>query len=356
MAKNRLTLARSKAQRRETAPPTIDDAAFLEWCYRKILRRECDEQGRAHYLAALQQGLSRLALVEELFNSREYEERFTDYPLFPPGHLLSPLPAVEDIAALENFDWRPEEIPGIDLRLEEQQLFLQRLAKHYLHLPFHDQPLPGQRYYYENSSYSYADAILLGCIILETRPQRIIEVGSGYSSVAMLDLNDRFFDGRIDCLFIDPDPARLRSLLLANEKQLHFLEKKLQDVPLDIFQTLAAGDILFIDSSHVSKLGSDVNRIFFEIIPRLNPGVLIHIHDVFFPFEYPQEWLRRGWVWNEQYLLRAFLQYNRVFRIRLFSSLLIEKKREWFATHMPDCLKNTGGSVWIEKNSDSHLG
>ena len=355
MSKKQFKFAGSKTQRLETAPPTVDDAAFLEWCYLKILRRECDEQGRRHYLAALQQGLSRLALVEELCNSKEYEDRFTNYKLFPPGHLLSPLPAAEDIAAHGSFDWHPEEVPGIDLRLEEQQQFLRRLAKHYPRLPFRDQPSPGQRYYYENSSYSYADAILLGCIILETRPQRIIEVGSGYSSVAMLDLNDQLFDGRIDCLFIDPDPARLRSLLFAKDKQLHFLEKKLQDVPLDIFQTLAAGDILFVDSSHVSKLGSDVNRIFFEIIPRLRPGVWIHIHDVFFPFEYPQEWLRRGWVWNEQYLLRAFLQYNRAFRIRLFSSLLIEKEREWFATHMPDCLKNTGGSIWIEKNGDSPL-
>jgi hypothetical protein len=182
------------------------------------------------------------------------------------------------------------------------------------------------------------------------RPKRIIEVGSGFSSAAILDMNDRFFNGRIDCLFIDPDPVRLRSLMGEKDNQVRFLQKKLQDIPLDIFQTLEAGDIMFVDSSHVSKLGSDVNLILFEIIPRLKPGVMIHIHDVFYPFEYPQEWLRKGWVWNEQYLLRAFLQFNRAFVIRLFSSFMIENERQWFAENMPECLKNPGGCIWISKN------
>jgi hypothetical protein len=165
----------------------------------------------------------------------------------------------------------------------------------------------------------------------------------------MLDVKDLFFHNRLDCLFIDPDPARLRSLLGARDTQAEVIEKKLQEIPLSTFDRLAAHDILFIDSSHVSKVGSDVNQIFFEILPRLQKNVLIHVHDVFYPFEYPQDWLRRGWVWNEQYLLRAFLEYNPAFAIRLFSSFMIDRHRDWFRRHMPDCLKNTGGSLWMEK-------
>ena len=103
------------------------------------------------------------------------------------------------------------------------------------------------------------------------------------------------------------------------------------------------------DSTHVSKLDSDVNRLFFEILPRLNPGVFVHFHDIFPGFEYPEQWLREGRAWNEQYLLRAFLQYNDHFHIRLFPGLLANYDRAWFEKNMPLVLSNPGGALWIEK-------
>lgn len=349
MPKSRLSFRKFKDSQSAAPIDTMNDSAFVDWCYRKILRRESDDSGKKSYMNSFRHGLSRLALIEEFFNSKEYTNRFAGCSLFSPGHPLSPLPSGDDIEAHGFFDWSPPHLPAIDLREEDQMKLLQQLARHYPRLPFTPQPVSGQRYGYENTSYSFADAILLGCMMMEFQPQRIIEVGSGHSSAAMLDVKDRFYHGRMDCLFIDPDPGRLRSLLGEKDTRVEILEKKLQEIPLNTFDHLTAGDILFIDSSHVSKVNSDVNRIFFEILPRLQKNVLIHIHDVFYPFEYPQDWLRRGWVWNEQYLLHAFLQYNSAFTIRLFSSFMIDRHRDWFFQHMPDCLRNTGGSLWMEK-------
>jgi len=113
--------------------------------------------------------------------------------------------------------------------------------------------------------------------------------------------------------------------------------------------TPAGGDILFVDSTHVSKLGSDVNWIFFEILPRLRSGVLVHIHDVFYPFEYPEPWSLEGRSWNEVYILRAFLEYNNQFKILLFPSYAQIFYEQWFRENMPLVLENRGGCMWLRK-------
>jgi hypothetical protein len=120
-------------------------------------------------------------------------------------------------------------------------------------------------------------------------------------------------------------------------------------VNLEIFKQLDRNDILFIDSTHVSKTGSDVNFILFEILPLLKSGVLIHFHDISYPFEYPKDWVFGGRNWNENYLLRAFLMYNNDFKIYLFTHFLHLYYREAFE-EMPLSFKNIGGSLWIEKN------
>lgn len=102
---------------------------------------------------------------------------------------------------------------------------------------------------------------------------------------------------------------------------------------------MESGDILFVDSSHVSKYASDVNHIFFSFLPQLNAGVLIHFHDVFKNFEYPEDWLREGIYWNEQYLLRAFLQYNDSFEVVLFSDYMEHNYESWYRKHMSLCLE-----------------
>ena len=120
-----------------------------------------------------------------------------------------------------------------------------------------------------------------------------------------------FFDNEIQCTFIEPHPKLLKSLLKQGDlERIEIVPRPLQDVDLELFESLRANDILFIDSTHVAKIGSDVNRIFFEILPALATGVYVHFHDIFYPFEYPREWIYEGRAWNEAYMLRAFLMYN----------------------------------------------
>ncbi len=204
---------------------------------------------------------------------------------------------------------------GEDLALDENLILqtLLRLSAHYGKVPFPETRRSGFRYYNRNEMYSYGDAIVLFCMLLDLRPKRLIEVGSGYSSCAAMDTNDRFLDGAVECTFIEPFPNTLLSLLGPNDRyREHIVATPVQDVPQELFSRLEANDILFVDSSHVAKMGSDVNDCFFRILPALRSGVVIHVHDIFYPFEYPPESIvdeKRSW--NEACLLRAFPQYNR---------------------------------------------
>lgn len=271
----------------------------------------------------------------------------------PPGHFYSPIPSIDEVRSRENelFSDQRKEICGINLNEKEQLVLLDKFKKHYREQPFPTHKRQNQRYYFENSAYSYSDAIILFCMIRHLKPKKIIEIGSGYSSCAILDTNEMFFNNGIDCTFIEPYPQLLYSLIKPCDKdRVKIIPKKLQDVDLDIFKSLNSGDILFIDSTHVSKIGSDVNHFFFEILPILKSGVYIHFHDIFYNFEYPKEWVFEGRAWNEQYLLRAFLQYNTSFKIKYFNSFLEHHHKAKFEREMPLLLKKSGGvSLWLEK-------
>ncbi|RDU64023.1 hypothetical protein CQA44_05000 [Helicobacter sp. MIT 14-3879] len=107
--------------------------------------------------------------------------------------------------------------------------------------------------------------------------------------------------------------------------------------------------MLFVDSTHISKINSDVNKIFFEILPRLKSGVYVHFHDIFYPFTYPKEWLRDKNSWNETYLLRAFLTFNNHFEIVFFNTALYHLYPQEFIKALPLSQKNTGGSIWLRR-------
>jgi hypothetical protein len=270
----------------------------------------------------------------------------------PAGHYYSPIPSPEDIEERGQRVVPTSDLPGLDLREGEQLELLDELAKFYPSMPFTDGDSPRFRYRFDNPSYSYADGTFLHTMLRHLRPRRVIEVGSGYTSALTLDTNDHFLDGRIECCFIEPHPDLLFSLITeADRRRSRVLQSRLQDVDLAVFDVLERGDILFIDSTHVSKVNSDVNRLFFEILPRVAAGTMVHFHDVFPSFEYPLAWLREGRAWNEQYILRAFLQFNTTFKVRLFGNHMILHYPDWFRAHMPLCLKNPGGAFWMEKVS-----
>src|SRR6266480_6798668 len=176
----------------------------------------------------------------------------------PPGHFYSPVPAKEDIERA--LSQRPGDaaILGIELHEAEQLVLLNRLARYYPEVSFPEDKNDQYRYAFNNPSYSWCDAIILYCMVREFRPARIIEVGSGHTSALLLDTNERHFNGEIECTFIEPYPHLLHSLLKpADLPGVKIIERQLQDVDLALFNKLETGDILFIDSSHVAKAGSD---------------------------------------------------------------------------------------------------
>jgi hypothetical protein len=280
---------------------------------------------------------------------KKYQEHRSSDPFIPGGY-YSPIPSMEEIKE-HNFNVPlPELLPGIDLNSNEQLNLLDSFESFYKELPFTDEKSEGLRYYYKNEGYSYSDAILLYCMIRYLKPRRLIEVGSGFSSSVTLDTNEIFMGSSINCTFIDPYPARLESLLKNNDRENVTIHKKrLQEIPIEVFKVLGENDILFIDSTHVAKFNSDVNYVIHEILPTLAHGVHIHFHDVFFPFEYPQEWLLEGRAWNEQYILRAFLEYNNNFKIIMFNTYLENMFEAKIKGRFPLLYKNTGGSIWLKK-------
>lgn len=287
---------------------------------------------------------------EQSFSSGDFGEKSRQF--VPPGHFYSPIPNLEDVAAREQaiFHRIPRTVPGIDLNEAEQLALFDSFREYYRELPFADRKTRDLRFFYDNPAYSYSDAIFLYCMIRYARPKRIIEVGSGYSSCVSLDTNELFFDNRISCAFVEPYPQLLESLLKGDDKgRIKIIPRPLQEVDISLFSSLSPDDILFVDSTHVAKVGSDVNYLFFEILPSLAAGVYVHFHDIFYPFEYPREWIFEGRAWNENYMLRSFLEYNSAFKIVFFNTFLEHFHEARFAAEMPLCLKNKGGSIWLKK-------
>ncbi len=290
-------------------------------------------------------------LVTERDQLKGYLADLTQYKtLFPPGHFYSPLPCIDDIRQREDilFNRSQKSLLGIDLNEKEQLSMLELFTQHYKDLPFTHEKNENYRYYYNNPFFGYSDGIALFCFLKEFQPKHIIEVGSGFSSALMLDVNEHFFDSKISFTFIEPYTERLKSLLTPHD-DVRIIEDNLQNIDLNIFSSLEAGDILLIDSTHVSKIGSDVNLYLSEILPRLAKGVLIHIHDIFYPFEYPKEWIYDGRAWNEAYLVRAFLQFNTSFKIKYWCSYFQYLNKDLYYQKLPLCQKEGGGSLWLEK-------
>jgi len=270
----------------------------------------------------------------------------------PPGHFYSPIPDLHFVQRHSSklFERDTRDVPGIALHADEQRALIARFARFYGEIPFAAKRSRELRYYFDNSYFSYGDAISLYSMLRCFRPQRVIEIGSGYSSAVMLDTNDRFLAGDVKFAFIEPCPERLQSLLNDHDRVHHeLIVADVQTVSLDRFQALEADDILFIDSSHVIRIGSDVVFLLSHVLPALRQGVIVHFHDVFWPFEYPEEWVRNGRAWNEAYALRAFLQFNSSFEILFFNSYLSVHHKDALERHLPLFLRNPGGSIWLRK-------
>lgn len=278
-------------------------------------------------------------------------EKYKKNVWIEPGHYYSPIISIEDIKRNENFIFKKSinKIAGIDINENNQFKLLNNLLNFYEEIPFEQEKNDKLRYYYNNEFFYYFDAISLYLLMRFFSPQKIIEIGSGFSSALMLDVNKLFFNNKIELTFIEPFPDRLK-LLTRSTDNFTLIEKFSQEVDLDLFNSLNRNDFLFIDSSHVIKTGSELNPLLFEVLPSLKAGVKIHFHDIFFPFEYPKKWvLKEKRSFNEAYFLRAFLMYNNQFEIFFFNSFIETFYEDWLRTKMPLCLKSNGSSLWLSK-------
>ena len=165
------------------------------------------------------------------------------------------------------------------------------------------------------------------------QPRLIIEVGGGFSSLIVGEAAAKNNSSALIC--IEPFP---QEFLRRRFPGLHSLiEKRVEDVDLDFFSQLGPGDILFIDSSHTVKIGGDVNYLFLEVLPRLKPGVIVHVHDIFLPFDYRRDWVMEEFrFWTEQYLLQAFLTFNSEFEVLMANSYLSHSHKEDLKTTFPN--------------------
>lgn len=272
----------------------------------------------------------------------------------PAGHFYSPIPTPEDFQSASHpvFDQAVRDLPGIRLNLDSQCALLSTLLRHFeefTQIYSGESPAEALRFNFDQDFFKEADALALFAFLRHCKPKAVIEVGSGHSSALMLD---SVLPGtwEPDITFIEPYPDRLYSVLSeADKARTKIILSFVQQTPLEDFLKLGDGDLLFIDSSHVSKIGSDVNFLFFDILPRLNPGVIIHIHDIFWPFEYPHSWIQEGRAWNESYLLRALLTGSDMFEIIFWNSYLGITQKSELEKNCPMFLKDTGGSIYLRK-------
>ena len=272
---------------------------------------------------------------------------------FPPGHFHSPIPNhTEVLRQVEFIKAKKSEVRDVRFNYQEQFEALNAFAAFYNDLPFPVHRSDACRYYYGQSVFPYPDAIFLYSFLRHIRPSAIIEVGSGFSSAVILDTVDRFLPAAPQITFIEPEPSRLNHILRdSDRRKVRIFEQEVQNVPVDLFRSLKAGDLLFIDSSHVLKAGSDLQFLLFEVLPQLPIGIHVHFHDVFETFEYPPGWLLRGWYWNEAYFLRAFLTNNNAWEIYFFNNFVRRQFEKYLEEKMPLCLKDMGGSLYIKRVS-----
>lgn len=200
------------------------------------------------------------------------------------------------------------------------------------------------RYISNNDMFDGADAALYYSFLRKFRLQRVIEIGSGHSTALALDVKQHYVNElTISC--IEPFPDRLLRNIKSDD-EVHLQKTYVQEIDLKIFEALQENDILFIDSSHVAKIGGDVPFEYFEILPRLKKGVLIHIHDIFYPFLYPERWIKQGRCYNEAFILRALLMDSNKYEVCFFNDMMYKLYEAEYSAYFR---KAGGSSIWLRK-------
>jgi hypothetical protein len=249
-----------------------------------------------------------------------------------PIHYYEPLPDFRSITS-EQINQR-RTYPGINFRFDKQLALLNELSR------YRDE-IESVKFDFHNDYFAGLDAAVYYALIRHLQPNRIIEIGGGYSTQIAAKAVAANRKSELTC--IEPYPERL------NGANVELIQKRVEEMDVDFFSRLEPNDILFIDSSHTVKFRSDVCYEFLEILPRLAPGVWVHVHDIFFPHDYPAEWLiSRRLALNEQYLLEAFLSFNKTFAPQLANHWLSLEQIEDAARVWPRA-DNGSSSFWMTR-------
>ena len=332
--------------------------AFINALYLYVLdRKEPGDAESDYWVDFLVKGQDATDVLTRFGESSEYQARLMRLHEankgFPPGHFYSPIVNVAEVKLDAPRLFERHVALGLEMNVAVQKNTFKLLARHVNSMPFADEPTLGLRYHYNNTSYAFGDAFVYWGMIAAYKPKRIIEVGSGFTSALALDAI-RHFQLETTCTFIDPYPDLLFTVAQPIELPHQVIASRVQEVDPTIVEALEPGDILFIDSSHVVKTGSDVHYETTELLPRVAPGVLLHFHDVFDSFEYPAAWvIEAGQSWNELYFLQMFLMYNNEFRIEYFNDYFV-KECEHDLRLLPDEARrkislNPGGGLWLRR-------
>lgn len=269
-------------------------------------------------------------------------------------HFYEPIPDIRELQQRKKI-WESEsELIGIEMNVAEQLNLVRQVFpgfKEEYEFPKQKTATPYE-FYLGNGYFEAIDAEVAHCMVRNILPRRVIEIGSGNSTylLARACLLNKERSGTATELFvIDPNPNETVAKGFPGLTKL--TQEKAENIELTFFMQLDDGDILFIDSSHVVRTGSDVNYLYLEILARLKPGVNVHVHDIFLPYEYPRQWvLESHRFWSEQYMMQAFLTYNYAYKVLWSGS--------YMHVHHPQELKATfpsydglywPRSIWIRK-------
>lgn len=264
-----------------------------------------------------------------------------------PADFYSPIPSTKELGE-RAWRLRYDQVRTYDFGIDEQLELLKSFSRWRSELEDipEEEKEPGG-FYWKNPMFGPLDASFYYYMIREFKPSTIIEVGSGYST--MLAARAAIMNGNTNLVCVEPFPSE--ALKRGFPSLTRLLKEPVQDVDLSEFESLQDGDFLFIDSTHVSKIDSDVNHLVFQVLPRLQKGVFIHIHDVPLPFDAGRNkilFLKQ--FWNEHYLVQAFLMHNNDYKIILMNHLLGREHTEAVVKALsgkPYFIG--GGSIWIRK-------
>lgn len=261
-----------------------------------------------------------------------------------PLHFYYPIP---DTRELESKDFQQSELPGLDLRPEFQLRLMKQAFVGFSH-EYNNIPkiaIDPTTFYLDNDAFNGIDPYIYYCMIRHFKPNTVVEVGSGHSTLLGAQASRLNQSTRYVC--IDPWP---RDFISSGVPDIEFIRQKVEDLDLRLFQELQPNDILFVDSSHVIQTAGDVCFMILEVLPRLSKGVIAHFHDIFLPFDYPKAWIvDQQRFWTEQYLLHAYLAENDHAEVLFANNFISKNYYQEVRQSFPNATWIGGASFWIRK-------